>query len=138
MSTEGEVTPGDAPTGDVQALTDEIERTRMQLGETVEALAAKADVKARAQQKAADAKARAQEKAADAKQTILEVGGQVKDQVTSGTAQAAATVWNRTPEPVQRAAKRAADSARQRRAPLAMAVGAALLVGWLIARRRRR
>jgi hypothetical protein len=123
MSTEGAVTPGEAPPDNLQALTEEIERTRTELGETVEALAAKADVKARAQ-----------DRAADAKQTILDVGGQVK----SGTAQAAATVWNAAPEPVQRAAKRAADGARQRRAPLAAAAAAALLVGWLIARRRRR
>jgi Protein of unknown function (DUF3618) len=127
MSTEREVTPGDAPPDNLRALTDEIERTRTELGETVEALAAKADVKARAQ-----------EKAADAKQTFLDVAGRVKDQVTSGTAQAAATGWKSTPEPVQRAAKRAAGSARQRRAPLAAAVGAALLVGALIKRRRRR
>ena len=127
MSTEDEVRPADAPPDNVQELTEEIERTRTQLGETVGALAAKADVKARAQ-----------EKAADARQKILEVGGQVKDQVTSGTAQAAAAVWARAPEQAQRVAKRAADTARRRRAPLAAAAGAALLVGWLIARRRRR
>jgi Protein of unknown function (DUF3618) len=126
MSTEGEVTRGAAPHDDLQALTEEIERTRTQLGETVEELAAKADVKARAQ-----------EKAADAKQTIVEVGGRVKDQVTSGTARTAATIREKMPEPVQRAAKRAVGYARQRRGPLAMAVGAALLVGALIARRRR-
>jgi hypothetical protein len=127
MSTESSLTPGDAAPDTLQALTDEIERTRAELGETVEALAAKADVKARAQ-----------EKAADARRAIMDAGSQVKDQVTNGTAQAAATIWNAAPEPVQRAAKRAADSARQRRAPLAMAAGAALLAGWLIARRRRR
>ena len=127
MSTESSLTPSDAAPDTLQALTDEIERTRAELGETVEALAAKADVKARAQ-----------EKAADARRAIMDAGSQVKDQVTNGTAQAAATIWNAAPEPVQRAAKRAADSARQRRAPLAMAAGAALLAGWLIARRRRR
>ena len=127
MSTEDEVRPADAPPDNVQELTEEIERTRTQLGETVGALAAKADVKARAQ-----------EKAADARQKVLAVGGQVKDQVTSGTAKAAATVWARTPEQVQRAAQHAADSARRRRAPLAAAAAGTLLVGWLIARRRRR
>jgi hypothetical protein len=39
-------------TDDARQLEAEIERTREQLGETVEALAAKVDVKARAQQKA--------------------------------------------------------------------------------------
>ncbi len=48
-------------------LQQEIERTRERLGETVEELAAKADVKARAQAKAAETKARAQAKAAETK-----------------------------------------------------------------------
>ena len=46
-------------------LQQEIERTRERLGATVEELAAKADVKARAQAKAAQMKARAQGKAAE-------------------------------------------------------------------------
>jgi hypothetical protein len=44
--------PGRAPGGaGVEDVRADIERTRRQLGETVEALAAKADVKARARQK---------------------------------------------------------------------------------------
>ncbi len=49
----------------------EIERTRERLGETVDELAAKADVKARARAKAAEMKAKAQVKAA-------EVSGQMR------------------------------------------------------------
>jgi Protein of unknown function (DUF3618) len=49
----------------------EIEQTRQSLGQTVDELAAKADVKARARTKAADAKARVRAKAA-------EVSGQVR------------------------------------------------------------
>ncbi len=48
----------------VQEIQQEIERTREHLGETVDELAAKADVKARARAKAAEAKARAQDMAA--------------------------------------------------------------------------
>jgi chromosome segregation ATPase len=78
MSTEG-TTASDAAPGspdDQQALQEEIERTREHLGETVEALVAKVDVKAQAQEKAreltgrlkataapANVKAQAQEKA---------------------------------------------------------------------------
>src|SRR5271166_3628944 len=47
-------------------IQQEIERTRERLGETVEELAAKADVKARARDKAAETKARAQSTAIDA------------------------------------------------------------------------
>jgi hypothetical protein len=48
----------------VQEIQQEIERTREHLGETVDELAAKADMKARARAKAAEAKARAQDMAA--------------------------------------------------------------------------
>ena len=54
---------------DIQA---EIEQTRERLGETVEELVAKADVKARAKDKAAELKAKAQVKAADAKTAARE------------------------------------------------------------------
>jgi hypothetical protein len=49
----------------------EIEQTRQSLGETVDELAAKADMKARAQAKAGEAKARAQVR-------IAEMSGRVK------------------------------------------------------------
>jgi len=45
----------DAVTPERQAILDDIEETREQLGQTVEALAAKADVKAQVQHKAAQA-----------------------------------------------------------------------------------
>lgn len=58
-------------TPEQDALAEEIERTREQLGETVEALAAKADVKARAQRRAAEVKdnLRAKARAATGKVT---------------------------------------------------------------------
>jgi hypothetical protein len=46
--------PGDAPPDGIQALTEEIERTREDIGETVAALAAKADLMARALEKASE------------------------------------------------------------------------------------
>jgi len=52
-------------------LRQEIEQTRQNLGETVDELAAKADVKARARAKAAEAKARARDK-------VTAVSGQVR------------------------------------------------------------
>jgi Protein of unknown function (DUF3618) len=54
-----------------QELQQEIERTRQRLGETVDALAAKADMKARVRAKAAEAKAQARDK-------VAEVSGQVR------------------------------------------------------------
>ena len=48
-----------------QDLEREIERTREHLGETIDELAGKADMKARARTRAAEVKARAQDRAAD-------------------------------------------------------------------------
>ena len=47
-------TPDDAPADAIQALTEDIRRTREDLGETVAALAAKTDVKARVRRKAGE------------------------------------------------------------------------------------
>jgi hypothetical protein len=58
-------TPQSAP--DIQ---QEIEQTRDRLGQTVDHLAAKADVKARAQAKVAEVKTRARVKAAEASEQV--------------------------------------------------------------------
>jgi hypothetical protein len=51
MSATNRPGPGEAPTTDADEIRAEIEVTRAELGETVEALAAKADVKARVKEK---------------------------------------------------------------------------------------
>ena len=58
-------TPPSAP-----EIQREIEQTRERLGQTVEQLAAKADVKTRAQAKVAEVKTRARVKAADASEQV--------------------------------------------------------------------
>ena len=55
MTSEHSSPAPDAVTPERQAILDDIEETREQLGQTVEALAAKADVKAQVQHKAAEA-----------------------------------------------------------------------------------
>ena len=62
---------------DQQELEKEIEQTREQLGETVEALAAKVDVKARAQQELGQLTARLKGKAAPAAATAGVIGALV-------------------------------------------------------------
>ena len=116
-----------APPSDQEALTMEIERTREELGQTVEALVAKTDLKARSR-----------EKVAEVKQQVTANAGPVREKVSSQAAKATATVRQAAPEPVQRAAKRAADTAGQRRVQVLVAAGAALVAGWLLLRRRRR
>lgn len=100
--------------GDAQQLREEIERTREHLGETVEQLAAKADVKGRAQARAAE--------------LAGQVTRQARNAVTQGREQAA------------RARKQGAGAARQYRVPLSAAVAAGLLaaVAFIVWQRSKR
>ena len=79
--------PGpDAGIDDIQA---DIEHTRMELGETIGALSAKADVKGRVKKKAADTKDSITEKVYDTKEIALEKAhvaqSAARDAVTDGT-----------------------------------------------------
>lgn len=138
-------TAAPAPPDDPQELQQEINRTREQLGQTVEALAAKTDVKARAQDKAAQLTGRLKGQAAQARQQAAERAARMQRQLAGKTAiprrQAAAAAGKIsavTPGPVRRAVTKAAAAARQHRVPLAAATGAALAVCLVIARRGRR
>jgi alanyl-tRNA synthetase len=129
---------------DPQELEREIERTREQLGETVELLAAKADVKKRAQVKATELSARIKTKTGQALQKAAARGGSARGQLaaTAATAQERATaaatpVWEATPGPVRQAVVKGASIARRRQLPLAAAAGA-LIIGYLTIKWRRR
>jgi Protein of unknown function (DUF3618) len=65
-----------AASGDPAAIRADIERTRAELGDTVEALAAKTDVKARAQDAAHTAKVRMQDSVAE---TAHAVAGEARE-----------------------------------------------------------
>jgi ElaB/YqjD/DUF883 family membrane-anchored ribosome-binding protein len=86
---------------DQQELEKEIEQTREQLGQTVEALAAKADVKARAQQELGRLTARLKVKATEASRQLRlqdranqakQQAGQAGQQIRKRPVPAAATV----------------------------------------------
>jgi len=103
----------------------EIETAREELGETVAALAEKADVKAQAKKKVDETKVQVQEKVAGA----IETAG-TRAQDFSGRAQEAA------PESAGEAAEQARQAARENPVP-AVALGVLLLgfVIWLFGRR---
>ena len=129
-------------------IQQEIERTRDHLGETVEELVAKADVKARAQDKAAELKAKAQGKAAGVKATAQQKAAEVKTTAQEKAAEVKAKAQDRAgelPGQVQVARAKATElSARanqnqliQRRWPLAAVAGVVVVAGLIIVWRRR-
>ena len=98
-----------------EQLREEIGQTRKQLGDTVEALAAKTDVKAQVKVRAASVKDTAQQK---------------KDEFVSAAK-------NATPESASAGAQQVATTVQDKPLPFAAggAFAAGLLVGWLAGRR---
>ncbi len=90
-------------------LRQEIERTREQLGETVEQLAAKTDVKSRARATATELAGRAKSTAAQARTQAAAQFGNARGQLQAR----AAPVREATPEPVRRAVAKGASTAQQ-------------------------
>jgi hypothetical protein len=99
-----------ANSNDPEQIRDEIEATRRELGDTVEALAAKADVKARVREKVHDTKASAAQKIGKAREAS-------PDSVSSAATQAGATA---------------------KRNPIPMAALGAFVAGFLLGRLTRR
>jgi hypothetical protein len=100
-------------------IQQEIERTRDHLGETVEELAARADVKARARARAAGMKDKAAQMKVRAQGKATEMSGQLRQS-----------------RPAQ--SQLAQGETVRRRWPLAAAAAGAVLVGSVLVRRRRR
>jgi uncharacterized protein DUF3618 len=145
---------------DPEQLRQDIERTREQLGETVEALVAKTDVKAQAKEKVGQltdrlkgttAQAREQatarvtqardqltSKTSDAKQSATANGATAREQLQARATVVGGKVRDVTPEPVQRAARHAAARTSPRQAAIAAAAAGVALLGFILVRRRRR
>ncbi|MFB7467804.1 DUF3618 domain-containing protein [Streptomyces sp. NPDC056224] len=107
-----------------EELRELVERSRDELGQTVEALAGKVDIRAQAKEKAAAVREQAAEK------TAL-VAGRIRGK----TRHAAQLVKDTTPEPVLDKAGQVARAARAHRKPLLVA-GVALAVFLLVRRSR--
>ena len=86
--TAAEGAPGEtgSPPDNPEALVEEINRTREELGNTVEALAAKVDVKARAQQRATEVSGQFKSRVRDVTQGLSGKADQLKDEVSGRAA----------------------------------------------------
>ncbi len=131
---------------DPAALVEDINRTRAELGDTVEALVAKVDVKAQAKQRVAEASTQAKEKLQTMKQGLAGQASQLTGKAEQ-TRQAAAANGKTMlgagaagGQTVQRGAQRATQAIGRYRIPVAAATATAVavLAGWLVVRRRRR
>ncbi len=118
----------DAPSDTERAIAADIERTRAELGETVEQLAAKADVKARARHAASDLEGRVRQTAGQLRGQASARGQQLGDQLTQLT--------DGMPDQVTGSAK--AASATVRRYWMQLAAAAAVLALVAVAARKRR
>jgi hypothetical protein len=120
------------------AVASDIQATREELGQTVEALAAKADVKARAREQARNISERLRVKTTDAARAARSAAGPVASWVKDRALAGGGSVRQAVPEPARRAVSRAATAAKGKRAAVAVA-GVGLVLGcWLVLRRRRR
>ena len=131
---------------DPQALAEDIERTRQQLGDhPVEALAANVDVGAQARSKAAEMKTRVAGAAGTAADRITAKAADLRHQLpgkTSGLTKAVAAGRAKarqiTPASAQQAAARGARTVRERPGEYAAAAVVLLLIGWWLGRMGRR
>jgi len=143
MEPSEDLPPADAgtaepPTPAEAAVASDIQATREELGQTVEALAAKADVKARAREQARNISGRLRGKATDAARSARSTAGPVTSRVKDRATAGGGRVRQAMPEPARHAATRAGAAAKDKRAAVA-AAGAGLVLGcWLVLRRRRR
>ncbi|MFE5190356.1 DUF3618 domain-containing protein [Streptomyces sp. NPDC056628] len=142
--------PHDKPTAETpEELRAQVENTRHELGSTVEALAAKADVKTRAQEKAAEVKVQAADRVGALKEQAVHKAEEVKAKASDATARVQAKVpdqvkdtmehagqlWQeKAPRPVQDKAAQGARLAREHRG-LLMAAAAVGVCVWLVRRR---
>ena len=149
MTTDQPADPGASNVpDDPEQIRQDIEHTREQLGDTVEALVAKTDVKAQAKDKVgqltgrlkgttAQARTQLAQKTADVRQAASTNGAQGRDQLQARATAVGSKVRDVTPEPVQRAARHAAARTSPRQATIAAVAAGVVLIGFILVRRRR-
>jgi hypothetical protein len=121
---------------DVDALRADIRQTRAELGETVQALAAKADVKARAREQVEQTKQRVREQAVDATRGFRDAALLASDRVRQAAVQATASARGTASQATDKVresgalekAQGAGDQLRRNPIPLGTVLTAAVVV----------
>ncbi|HEX5496128.1 MAG TPA: DUF3618 domain-containing protein [Mycobacteriales bacterium] len=134
-----------APT-DPRALAEEIERTRAEVGDTVESLTARTHLRDQARQRAGDVADRAKERIGGRSGALRHAGEQFRGRIAERAGGRGDRTGEATPEQVQqRAQQRAQDATRQvagtlrrNRRQVACAAMSLLAARWFIRRRRHR
>lgn len=117
---------GEPPT-DVDQARREVEQARAELGDTVEALSQKADLKAQVRQRIDERTAGLRARRAELRQRQEDLKARVAD--------ARGRASDATPEDAKRTASQVVHTAEERPlSAIGIAFGAGLLLGWLIAR----
>jgi ElaB/YqjD/DUF883 family membrane-anchored ribosome-binding protein len=112
---------------DPDAIRQDIEQTRTEMSETVEAIGYKADVPSRAKEKVSETVDTLKTKASDTATKAKEAGTGTTNRVADATSGAAARVGDATPSEgaVRQTTRRAAGMAKEN--PLGLAIGAAAI-----------
>jgi cell division septum initiation protein DivIVA len=133
MSEPDQIRPEPGPDADIDDLQTDIEQTRKELGETVEALTAKMDVKERTKEKVAQTKERVAEKAHDTKERVAEKAHDTKERVAEKAHDTKELVVEKA-HTVQHATLD--DGRAKRTIPGAVAIVVGAAVVWFLWRRR--
>lgn len=110
---------------DPEQLREEIEQTRAELGDTVEALAEKSDVKAQAKKAVEEKKADVAQKVEETKATVTGKAEDLKAKATEATPESALGAASQAQSQVQQTA---------RENPIPVAAAGAFVLGFLIGR----
>ena len=116
----------------------QIAQERAELGETVKALAAKADVKGRVRHKASDSAEQVQHKAEQVAGQVQHKAEQITGQVQHTAEQVGERLRSATPDPVVSGVQTATTTVRQRPIPVATAlvlVVVGVVLGWRLRRK---
>lgn len=111
---------------DASEVRKQIAQERAELGETVKALAEKADVKGRVQKKASESLEQVQHKVGHVVEQVQDKTGEMDDRIRAAT-----------PDPIVSGVQSTTTTVRQRPLPIAavVLVAVALILGWRLRRR---